>query len=179
MIGKPEEANMHYKRNKKERGASLLEFAIAGTVFLTVLFGILECGRLLWTHNALKDAARRGARYATLRRKDAAARLAVQKMVIYGDPFANPATANPLVSGLTTGNVLVQYNNSSDNGIQLGDRATVSITGYTFQFSIPLVGGNLNMPSYRTSMPGESLGYVPCDDPAPGDSLDPCNIIPN
>ena len=55
---------MHYKTNKTERGASLLEFAIAATVFLTVIFGVLECGRFLWTHNALKDAARRGARYA-------------------------------------------------------------------------------------------------------------------
>ena len=172
---------MHYKTNKTERGASLIEFAIAGTVFLTVLFGILECGRLLWTHNALKDAARRGARYATLRLKDSGgSKLAIQKMVIYGDPNANPATANPIVSGLTTNDVSVTYNNSSNNGIQLGDRATVSITGYQFKFSVPLIGGTLAMPTYKTSMPGESLGYVPCDDPAPGSSLAPCtNIIPN
>jgi Flp pilus assembly protein TadG len=170
---------MHFKTNKRERGASLLEFAIAGTVFFTVLFGILECGRLLWTHNALKDAARRGARYATLRKRDAAGNLAVQKMVIYGDPFANPGTANPIVSGLTTSSVSVQYNRPDSDGIQLGDRATVSITGYQFQFSIPLIGGTLAMPTYKTSMPGESLGYVPCDNPAAGASLAPCNIIPN
>lgn len=172
---------MHYKINKTERGASLLEFAIAATVFLTVLFGILECGRLLWTHNALKDGARKGARYATLRRKDAAGILAVQKMVIYGDPFANPATASPIVTGLTTGDVSVTYNNSNpDNGIQLSDRATVSITGYQFRFAIPLVGGTLTMPNYRTSMPGESFGFVPCDNPAAGASLAACtNIIPN
>ena len=172
---------MHYKTKKRERGASLLEFAIAGTVFFTVLFGILECGRLLWTHNALKDAARRGARYATLRRKDNAGKRAIQKMVIYGDPNANPATANPIVSGLTTNDVSVQYNNSNpDSGIQLGDRATVSITGYQFQFSIPLIGGTLAMPTYKTSMPGEALGFVPCDNPAAGASLAPCtNIIPN
>ena len=53
------------KQNKKTRtGASLLEFAIAATVFLTVLFAVVEFGRALWVHNALSDAARRGARYA-------------------------------------------------------------------------------------------------------------------
>jgi Flp pilus assembly protein TadG len=172
---------MHYKTNRSERGASLLEFAIAATVFLTVLFGILESGRLLWTHNALKDAVRQGTRYATVRRKDAAGKLAVQKMVVYGDPNANPATATPVASGLTTGDVNVDYNDPDpDNGIQLGDRATVSITGYKFKFAVPLVGGTINMPDYKTSMPGEALGFVPCNNPAAGASLSPCtNIIPN
>ena len=47
-----------------ERGAALVEFAIGATVFLTATFGIIEFGCLLWTHKALADAARRGARYA-------------------------------------------------------------------------------------------------------------------
>ncbi len=55
------------KINKnKERGASLVEFSIAATVFLTVMFGVIEFGRALWTHNALADAARKGARYAVV-----------------------------------------------------------------------------------------------------------------
>ena len=55
------------KQNKKrERGASLVEFAIAATVFLTVVFAVVEFGRALWVHNALSDAARRGARYAVM-----------------------------------------------------------------------------------------------------------------
>ena len=42
------------KRNKKrERGASLVEFAIAATVFLTVVFAVVEFGRALWVHNAV------------------------------------------------------------------------------------------------------------------------------
>jgi Flp pilus assembly protein TadG len=172
---------MHYKTNKNERGASLMEFAIAATVFLTVLFGILESGRLLWTHNALKDAVRKGTRYATVRRKDAAGKLAVQKMVVYGNPNANPATATPVASGLKISDVVVQYNNSDpDNGIQLGDRATVSISNYKFNFAVPLIGGMMTMPNYKTSMPGEALGFVPCDNPAAGESLKPCtNVIPN
>lgn len=170
---------MHYKTNRNQRGAALVEFAIVSTVFLTVLFGVLEFGRLLWTHNALQDAARRGARYATIRRDDAAGNLAVKRMIVYGDPNATSGT--PVVSGLTTNDVQVAYANS--NGVQLSSRATVSITNpstgnYRFQFSIPLFGGTLTMPSYKTSLPGESLGFVPCDNSSPA-PLAPCNIVPN
>lgn len=171
---------MHYKTNQTERGASLLEFAIAATVFLTVLFGIIECGRLLWTHNALQDGARRGARYATLRRDDAAGNLAVKRLVVYGNPNASSGT--PIVSGLTVNDVDVDYNNS--NGLQLGSRATVSITNastgnYKFKFAVPLIGGTLTLPAYKTSMQAESLGYIPCDNPGtPADALKPCLIVP-
>lgn len=167
------------KRNnvrKSERGAALFEFAIVGTVFMMVLFGLVEFGRLFWTHNALRDAARRGTRYATLRRNDSAGQTAVKKMVVYGDPNADPSSATPLVSGLTTSNVQVEYQNY--NGVQLSSRATVSITGYNFQFSVPLIGGSMAMPAYRTSLPGESAGYVPCDNGSPS-PLASCTIIPN
>lgn len=161
---------------KGQRGATLMEFAIGATVFLTAMFAIVEFGRLFWTYNALKDAARRGTRYATIRKNDGAGTLAVKKLVVYGDPNANPSTATPVVPGLTTANVAVNYQNY--NGIQLSSRATVSISNYQFQFAVPLVGGNLTLPSYQTSLPGESAGYVPCDLPS-GTPQAPCNIIPN
>jgi Flp pilus assembly protein TadG len=163
-------------RNRNERGAALMEFAIVAAIFLTALFGVIEFGRLLWTHNALRDAARRGARYAAVRKNDAASQTAVRKMVVYGDPNANPATAKPVVNGLTTANVVLEYQNY--NGIQLSSRATVSITGTTFKFAVPLVGGTLNLPSYRTSSVGESAGFVPCDMPSSTPWAD-CGIIPN
>jgi len=174
---------MRFKSKRNQRGAALVELAIVSTVFFTAIFAVLEFGRLLWTHNALQDAARRGARYATVRRDDTAGNLAVKKMVVYGDPNANPATATPVVTGLTTSDVTVAYANY--NGVQLSSRATVSIknptTGqnYKFQFAIPLIGGTLTMPSYKTSLPGESAGYVPCDNPSAGAPLAACNIVPS
>lgn len=161
---------------KGERGATLMEFAIGATVFLTAMFAVVEFGRLFWTYNALKDAARRGTRYASIRKNDAGGTLAVKKLVVYGDPNANPSTAKPLVPGLTTSNVTINYQNY--NGIQLSSRATVGITGYQFRFAVPLVGGNVTLPTYQTSLPGESAGYVPCDLPS-GTPQAPCNIIPN
>lgn len=166
----------HKVRRISERGATLLEFAIGATVFLTVVFAVVEFGRLFWVHNALKDAARRGTRYATVRKNDAAGQLAVKKVVVYGDPNANPSTATPIVPGLTTGQVALNYQNF--NGIQLSSRATVSIIDYQFQFAVPLVGGTLTLPRYGTSLPGESAGFVPCDLPS-GTPMAPCSIIPN
>jgi hypothetical protein len=97
-------------------------------------------------------------------------------MVVYGDPNADPTTATPVVPGLTTSNVVVEYQNY--NGLQLSARTSVSITNYQFQFAVPLIGGTMTMPAYRTSLPGESVGFVPCDVPT-GNPLAPCNIIPN
>jgi Flp pilus assembly protein TadG len=165
----------HHKFDDKQRGAALFEFAIVATVFLTMIFGVIEFGRFFWTHNALRDAARKGARYAAVRKNDAAGMQAVKYMVVYGDPNANPSTATPVVPGLTASNVAIEYQNY--NGVLLGSRTTVSIVNYQFQFAVPLVGGTTTMPAYRTSLPGESVGFVPCDVPA-GNPLAPCAIIP-
>ena len=159
---------------RAERGATLLEFAVAATVVMTSVFSIIEFGRALWVHNALRDAARRGARYAVVRRDTD--ETAVKNYIVYGDPNANPATAKPVVDGLTTAQVDVDYKNF--NGILLSARATVTITGYKFNFAVPLVGTTINMPNYRTSMTGESAGFVPCDLPSATPAA-ACNIIPN
>lgn len=165
-----------YNRNKNQRGAALMELAIAAAVFLTALFGVIEVGRLLWTHNALRDAARRGARYAAVRKNDSSSQTAVKKMVVYGDPNANTSTAKPVVTGLTMTNVVLEYQNY--NGIQLSSRATVSVTGMTFKFAVPLLGGTINLPAYRTSSVGESAGFVPCDIPSSTPWAD-CGTVPN
>lgn len=165
---------MRMKFNRKnEEGKTLVEFAIVGTAFLTIMFGVIEFGRLYWTHNALRDAARRGVRYAAIRRNDTAGQQAVKNMVVYGNP--NGGTT-PLVPGLKTSNIGIEYVNY--DGVQLSSRATVKITNYQFQFAVPLVGGKINMPAYRTSLPGESVGYVPCDVGGPN-PLASCNITPN
>ena len=58
------------KRNKlfdsDERGATLVEFAIALTVFLTSMFAVWNLDARCGYTTRLTDAARRGARYAAL-----------------------------------------------------------------------------------------------------------------
>jgi Flp pilus assembly protein TadG len=135
-----------------QRGATLVEFAIAATVFLTVMFAVLEFGRALWVHNALTDAARRGARYAVIH--SAADADSVKNVVVYGDPAGGPT---PVVNNLATSNVTVTYSNF---GLE-GGTASVSITDYQFQFVLPLVSTTIQMPNYTTTLTGESAGLVP------------------
>lgn len=142
---------------KRERGASLVEFSIAATVFLTVMFSVIEFGRALWTHNALADAARRGARYAVINaesKKDD-----VKKMVVYGslDP-----KANPMLDNLTTDNVDVVYEGF---GMDVGT-VQVTIKEYDFKFIIPIVSTKIRMPDYTTTLTGESAGTAPATIPA-------------
>lgn len=138
-----------------ERGSTLVEFAIGATVFLTAMFAVLEFGRALWTHNALSDAARRGARYATTHAQADSG--SVQNVVVFGNPAG---TGQPLLPNLGTGNVSVAY--SSPYQINKGT-VTVSITGYKFQFVIPVVGTTITMPSYTTTLTAESVGLVPAN----------------
>jgi Flp pilus assembly protein TadG len=138
-----------------ERGSTLVEFAIGATVFLTAMFAVLEFGRALWTHNALADAARRGARYATLH--DQGDSGSVQNMVVYGN---SAGSGQPLLPNLSTGNVSVNYSNPYQ--INKGT-VSVSITGYQFQFVIPIVGTTITMPNYTTTLTAESVGLVPAN----------------
>jgi Flp pilus assembly protein TadG len=139
-------------RKNKEAGSTLVEFAIASTVFLIVMFAVLEFGRALWVHNALADAARRGARYAVVHTEGDAA--AVKNVVVYGDSAGG---SKPLVDNLTTANVNVTY---SGFGLS-GGTATVTITNYKFQFIVPIVSTSINMPNYMTTLTGESAGLIP------------------
>jgi hypothetical protein len=144
------------KVRRRERGAALVEFAIGATVFLTVMFGVVEFGRALWTHNALSDAARRGARYAINHPSTDVA--GVKNVVIYGDPAGG---TKPLVDNLKEENVNVQY---SSFGLGEGT-VSVGITNYQLQLSIPIVGQTIAMPGYNTTLTGENIGYVPKDVP--------------
>jgi Flp pilus assembly protein TadG len=136
----------------RERGATLLEFAIALTVFLTAMFAVIEFGRALWVHNALADAARRGARYGVL--NSVGQEDAIKNVVVYGDPAGG---TQPVVPNLTTANVTVTY---SDFALNKGS-VTVAITGYQFQFVVPIVGTTITMPNYQTTLMGESAGFIP------------------
>jgi Flp pilus assembly protein TadG len=155
---------------KAERGSTVVEMAMAAGVFFMLIFGIIEFGRLLYTHNALTDAARRGARYAVLHNEDDPC---VASVVVYGETHINPntcaPTGAPLINGLTTANVFVTYQGADLDGdpatpnpwgTNLGT-ATVTIENYTFDLSVPFVSRTLNMPTYSTTLTSESAGEEP------------------
>ena len=137
-----------------QRGAALVEFAIAATVLLTLIFAVLELGRLLWVHNALTDAARRAARYAVNQPKSADALKEIQNVAVYGNPAG---TGSPLVNDLTINHVVVTH---ASWGVGAGT-VTVEIDKYDFNFVVPIIGTTIRMPRYNTTLTGENSGWVP------------------
>jgi len=154
--------------NKKsgQRGATLVEFSIGASVFLLVMFAVIEFGRALWVHNALADAARRAARYAVSQPTTSPAGTptsgtnvgisvaAIRNVGVYGNPAG---TGSPMVTNLTPANLNVHY---SDFGVGQGSVA-VSLTNYQHTFIVPIIGTTITMPDYRTTLTGESAGAVP------------------
>ena len=49
-----------------EQGATVLEFALAATLFFMTLFGTIEFGRAVWQYNMMSDLALEGARWASV-----------------------------------------------------------------------------------------------------------------
>ena len=158
---------------KGQRGSTLVEFAIGALVFFTATFGVLEFSRLLWTHNALADAARRGARYAVTHKETDADD--VKRVTVYGNA---DGTGQPLVAGLEEWMVDVDYKPSSIPDVGFGypdGSVTVTIPDYEFRFVLPFLGTTLTMPAYRTTLTAESAGIVPdpIGTPAPSPTPDP------
>lgn len=152
--------------NRDERGAALVEFALGAAIFMMVIFAVLEFGILLWTHNALTDASRRGARYAVNQCSPSDGTCTgsftsierTKNVVVFGTP-APVIGAQPLVRGLTTDKVQVNF---SGFGVSAG-KVTVSVDSFDYGFVLPLLGSAIRMPSYRTTLTGENAGYLPPD----------------
>jgi Flp pilus assembly protein TadG len=146
---------------RQQRGTTTVEFAIVGFVALSLLFAIIEFGRILFSLNVLDESARRAARVAAV-------------CAIGDGAIVNAATFVSLPN-LTPANVTVQY--LDDNGAPLGDPAgadypsieyvRVRIVNYTFPVALPLVATTFAAPAISSTLPRESLG-VPKFGVAPG-----------
>jgi Flp pilus assembly protein TadG len=157
-------------KKSRERGATLVEFSIGASVFLLVMFAVIEFGRALWVHNALADAARRAARYAVNQpttnpagtpfngTNTGLSYMAIKNVGVYGNPGG---TGAPMVNNLTPANLDVTY---SDFGVGRGS-VSVTVTNYTHTFVVPIIGTSIQMPDYKTTLTGESAGAIPATVP--------------
>jgi Flp pilus assembly protein TadG len=51
-------------RWREDQGSSLIEFSLVALMFIVLLFGIVEMGRMVLVYTSIANAARAGARYA-------------------------------------------------------------------------------------------------------------------
>ena len=144
---------------KSEKGQSLVEFALVTLFFLTLLFGITEFGRALWTWNSIVQATRTGARYAVVE-APTSDDMQIMKVVAYNDPNAT-SSSTPVVPGLSETNVSVRYLNNNGTvaaNKNLADLIEVSVINFQFSFLVPLFGSRISLPPFTTSLPLEGLG---------------------
>jgi Flp pilus assembly protein TadG len=123
-----------FKRPQHQQGLAMVEFTLVLPVLLLLLLAFGEFGRMLYQYNLLLQASRDADRFVASQAWDSTRGTVVlsnglltqtQNVAVYGVP-ANTGTA--VVSGLTTGNVVVAAVGT--------DHVRVTIT-YTF---CPVIG---------------------------------------
>lgn len=57
---------MMRRKRERGRGQALAEFAIVAPLFFMMLLGTIDLGRVIWANDVLSNAAREGARFATV-----------------------------------------------------------------------------------------------------------------
>jgi Flp pilus assembly protein TadG len=151
----------HINKKESESGNVMIEFTITAVAFLMIIMAIVSAGHLFFTHNAIVESTRRGARFASLQaapatqgcQNDSTTVDSVKNMVLYGTTTAGTA---PLVNNLQASNITVCYSN--DYGVGQGT-VSVKIEGYTYTFAVGAF--NINMPAYKTTVVGENAGTIP------------------
>ena len=131
---------------KQPLGQSLVELAFTLPIFLLLLIGIMEVGRLVFFYNAIYSASREGARYA------AATNPTSGGTARYNDcaGIRSAAKKAGILAKLTDANIQIHYDtgpgtsvkatcpvDTVNNDLGLGDRIVVTVTG-TYHPLVPI-----------------------------------------
>lgn len=146
---------------RRQGGTTLVEFAIVGTLVMILLFGVIEFGRALYVWNTLAESTRRGARVAVVCPPNHAA---VRRIAAFQTPEG--ASTGAGLPGLEPDNIKLEY--LDKNGAPTATIADitlvrVSIQNFQYRLLIPFVDSSITVPAFTTTLPAESLGFVPDD----------------
>ena len=160
---------------RRTRGVYVVEFAIIGLLLFTLLFGVLEMGRLYFTVNSLDEVVRRGARLAAVCQISDPV---VLHRAIFND--AGDASSSSLIGNLEVAHLTLTYldkdgapvvNPDDISYVQLSVNDPLNSNKFTFNLLIPGFGGVFTLPVFRSTLPRESLGRH-ADDMPP--EITPC-----
>ena len=133
-------------------GTTMIEFAIVVSVFLTLLLGIADFGRMLFTWNAAVEATRWGARIA----------IVCDKLT----PDQVRDRMRKILPTLTNGNIVIDFYDPLGTVNNACTKATckavqVSLTGFAFNPISPFIPfGAVTVPDFRTYLIRESMEAV-------------------
>jgi Flp pilus assembly protein TadG len=158
--------------HKSERGVSTVEFTLTAAFFFMMILLVIVGAHILWIHNSLVEATRRGARYAASQcnpndtncpgYSDVVTR--IKNVVLYDNTTAGTA---PIVPGLKASNITVSYSINTaaagdpptDFGVAKGT-VSVKIVNYQYTAVVPVANTLITLPPYQSTLMGESAGYV-------------------
>src|SRR5580704_5780698 len=89
------------------RGQSLVEATLVLIVFFAMLLGVIDCGQILFAHQALVDRVRSAVRWGVVHPFDGTGDQ-IANMILYDQP-QQPNAARAGFLGLTRANVQVRY----------------------------------------------------------------------
>lgn len=123
-----------------QKGATAVEFALVALFFLTLLIGIMEFGRWLFTLNAASEATRWGARLAVV--------------CSMNEPEIKERMRS-ISRGLTNAQISITYSPPACDSTTC--LVNVSLSGVTFTPLIPFLGAAVPVPPYSTSLTRELM----------------------
>ena len=131
----------------RQRGVAAVEFALIASFLFTLLFGIMEFGRVLFYWNTATEATRLGARLAVVCDKDAT---------------AIKTKMGNMLSILTPSNINISYAPSGCTAATCTS-VTITITGMNVPTFIPFLPLSMIMPPFTTTLPRESMATTLSD----------------
>jgi hypothetical protein len=126
-----------------KKGQSLVEATLVLIVFFALLLGVVDCGQVLYSHQALVERARESVRWGSVHPYDGTGNQ-VANLVLYHQAD-EPRTAPPTFLGLTRANVQVRYQSPTP---ERPDDATISvaIVNYESHFFSPWIAKTIVSP---------------------------------
>jgi hypothetical protein len=118
----------------KTRGQSLIEATFVLLVFFGFLLGVIDCGQVLYSHQALQERVRSAVRWGTLHPYDGTGNQ-VANLILYGD--TKEPTAPSAFLGLARENVQVRYQSPTPD--RPDELLSVSIVNYQSHFFSPWI----------------------------------------
>ena len=119
------------RRIGDDRGQSLVEFALASTVFFMTIFGIMIFGIGVWQYNMVSNLAQEGARWASVHGTSSlspAVQADVQTYVQSRAPFNVTVTITPTTVGAAGSTVTVRVQHPFEKMISLLPGGPVNLT---------------------------------------------------
>jgi hypothetical protein len=127
----------------RTRGQGLVEAAMVLLVFFALLFGVVDCGQVLYAHQVLVERVRSAVRWGTLHPYDGTGEQ-VASLILYDQPD-EPRMSRAGFLGLTRANVQVRYQPATAERPD-DQMLSVAIVNYESHFFSPWIAKTIVSP---------------------------------